>query len=137
MCSSIIWAPTIAASHYVSRGLDMSVLQVLVHDTNDEVELEWAEGKVNEVTPWALVVGHSLNNQPVMMALGYTDGELPRLGHYTNGTACAEYLFGSEHIRCGQTWKIATLKPGKDTLNIVRISPLCMTSTTLYVILLA
>ena len=104
-----------------------------MHDTNDEIELEWVEGKVNEVPPWALVVGHTLNNQPVMMALGYTEGELPRLGHYTNGTTCAEYLFGTEHIRCGQTWTIATLKQGKDTLSVARISLLCMAPCTLYV----
>ena len=103
-----------------------------MRDTSDEVGLKWVLGKVNQVPPWALEVGHTLDNQPIMMALGYTKDEPPKLGHYTNGTSCAEYLFGSDHVRCGQMWKIATLEPSKEISNIAH-SLLCMMYPCIFV----
>ena len=86
-----------------------------MRDTDDEVELIWVSGDVNIVPPWALVVGHTLEKQPIMLAMGYVDGAPQKLGLYANGSSCAEYRRKKDGLEtwCVPTWKIATLKPCK------------------------
>ena len=87
-----------------------------MHDPEDDVQIVWVSGKVNKVPPWALVVGHNLEEQPIMLAIGYVDDEPQRLGHYVNGSSCAEYVKlveQKQEPRCSSSWKIATVKPCK------------------------
>ena len=92
-------------------------LQVLIRDADDEVDLVWVDGEVGIVPPWALVVGHTLNGQPIMTAIGYDDDTPVRLGLYTNGSSCAEYHKekAGNTIWCSNSWKVATMKPCKET----------------------
>ena len=95
-----------------------SFLQVLIRDPEDEVQLTSVSSEANKIPPWALVVGHTFDDQPIMLAIADIYDEPNKMGQYTNGSSYAEIIMRGQKAICVSSWKIVVMKPCKIRFNI-------------------